>query len=76
MEYPKNKQIRLSPYKYKKLQKKVLKRDSFKCQNCGVHTEAPPHHKIFLSHGGSDIIENLVTLCITCHAKAHGRIEK
>jgi len=68
------KPIRLSRYLLKKLQKEVLIRDNFICQNpeCGVYTENPPHHIIFLSQGGSDTAENLITLCIKCHAEKHG----
>ncbi len=68
---PKNKPIRLTRYKLKKLQIEVLERDNFTCQECGTYTEAPPHHKIKLSQGGSDTTENLTTLCMTCHAKEH-----
>ena len=70
----KEKQIRLSRYMLKKLQKEVLIRDNFICQapGCGVYSESPPHHIIFLSQGGSDTAENLITLCPKCHAKKHG----
>ena len=68
------KPIRLSRYKFKKLQLEVLERDNFTCQNpeCGVYTENAPHHVIFLSQGGEDTAENLITLCISCHAAKHG----
>lgn len=75
MKIPKNKPIRLSKYKLKKLQQKVLIRDNFTCQKCGVFTQAPPHHKKKLSQGGSDTMENLETLCgpleNDCHGKEH-----
>lgn len=71
MPQPKIKIIRLSRYKLKKLQIEVLKRDNFTCQECGDYTEAPPHHIKFLSQGGSDTAENLITLCVRCHAKKH-----
>ncbi len=64
--------IRLSRYKLKKLQLEVLMRDNWTCQDCGRYTEAPPHHKIFLSQGGSDTKENMETLCVRCHALKHG----
>ena len=71
MQIPKNKPIRLSRYKLKKLQIEVLKRDNFTCQECEEYTEAPPHHIKFLSQGGDDTAENLITLCVRCHAKKH-----
>lgn len=68
---PKNKSVRISRIMMKKLQKEVLIRDNFICQECGCHTESPPHHIIFLSQGGSDTAGNLITLCMTCHAEKH-----
>jgi len=64
--------IRLSPYKYKKLQQEVVIRDNFTCQDCGIYTENPPHHKILKSRGGDDTAENLILLCQKCHAQKHG----
>jgi hypothetical protein len=31
------------------------------------------HHQQFRSHSGDDSAENLITLCITCHASVHNR---
>jgi len=70
---PKEKIIRLKGQAYKKLQRRVLERDEYKCQTCGKWTEAPPHHVRHRSQGGSDTLENLKTLCMRCHEKAHGR---
>lgn len=75
-QYPKNKPIRLSPYKLRKLQREVLERDGFTCQICGAFTQAPPHHIVYRSHLGDDTMENLITLCISCHRKVHdGKIK-
>lgn len=68
---PKTKIIRLTGKAYKQLQKAVLERDNFTCRKCGCYTNAPPHHRIKLSQGGSDILDNLETLCLDCHAKEH-----
>jgi len=52
--------------------KEVLLRDEYICQHCG---EAYPEynleadHKIPLAEGGADEVENMQTLCCTCHAK-------
>ncbi len=49
------------------------------CQNCGLSTSNvkynPPHHIVKRSQGGSDIPENLISLCYgpgsnDCHDKA------
>lgn len=74
-EDPKPTTLRLYDWAYKRLQIAVLERDSFTCQKCGQHTTAPPHHKRKRSRGGSDTMENMITLCgpleIDCHAKEH-----
>ena len=69
--YPKKNIVRLrrGSRAYIKLQLAVLRRDGFRCQECSTYTEAPPHHVIKLSQGGSDILENMVTLCVDCHAR-------
>lgn len=58
------------------IRKKVLQRDDYKCQFCGI-TETLQreqqkrglhvHHKIPSSEGGSDNMENLITVCPSCH---------
>ena len=68
---PKTKQITLTGKAKKKLQHAVLERDNFRCQECFRYTLAPPHHVIFRSHGGSDTMENMITLCIGCHDEKH-----
>jgi 5-methylcytosine-specific restriction endonuclease McrA len=68
---PKRKRIKLSYKKYKELEIKVLERDNCTCQECFCYTEAPPHHIIFRSQGGDDTMENLQTLCVSCHERKH-----
>jgi len=63
--------------KWKELRKKTLLRDGNKCQSCG--TSEPPflvHHKEEREKGGKDELENLVTLCKSCHMKAHDELVK
>ncbi len=69
MEIPKTKQIRLKGQAYKDLQHAVLERDNYTCRQCDKWTEAPPHHVLKVSQGGSDTLDNLVTLCHVCHDK-------
>ncbi|MCA1670460.1 MAG: HNH endonuclease [Thermomicrobia bacterium] len=49
-------------------------RDGYRCVRCGegdaiLHA----HHVIHRSDGGSDDLDNLITLCVPCHRKEHGR---
>ena len=55
----------------------VLSRDNYTCQICGEkHTQLEVHHIRFRKDGGSDRMDNLVTLCKDCHAKVHtGELE-
>lgn len=50
----------------------VLVRDKHSCQLC-EKTKVPlrVHHVIWRSQGGSDLPENLVTLCLACHDRVH-----
>ena len=69
------KPLRLSKHKYKLLMEEVLLRDRYTCQgkDCpGGWFLDPPHHIIFRSQGGSDVEENLITLCRYCHGAKHG----
>jgi len=60
-----------------KTQKKRVKiRDEQRCQVCGDRLPVPygrleVHHIVYRSKGGSDELENLVTLCDLCHAVIH-----
>lgn len=55
----------------------VLNRDDYKCQICGskdIRLEV--HHIIYRSNGGTNRMDNLVTLCHDCHRKIHsGELE-
>lgn len=62
------------------IRRKVLRRDGYKCLNCGwSHEEWNPsdprhlelHHKKYHSEGGKNIEENLVAICTTCHGSLH-----
>jgi len=44
------------------------------CQSCGAMMNLEVHHKEFRRHSGSDIEENLITLCSVCHASVHGQM--
>ena len=79
MEIQKNKPIRLNRTAYRKLQEKVLERDDYTCQ-LGLCRERgytlpidPPHHIVYKSRGGSDTMDNLITLCHYCHSQVHSK---
>lgn len=64
----------------------VLRRANGVCENCGK--EAPfkrakdgtpyleVHHKVMLSEGGQDTVENAIATCPNCHRKLHVGIKK
>ena len=52
----------------------VLDRDKYECQYCkgkSKDSRLEVHHIQFRSENGSDDVENLITLCKTCHDKVH-----
>ena len=44
--------------------------DFIPCENCASRC-ADVHHLVFRSHGGTDVIDNLMGLCRRCHDRAH-----
>jgi 5-methylcytosine-specific restriction endonuclease McrA len=68
---PKNPRLRLSPEFYEEVRQQVLRRDSWRCQSCGTISNLEVHHKEFRSQAGDDSDENLITLCVRCHADIH-----
>lgn len=51
----------------------VRKRDGGKCQCCGK-PGSHQHHVTYRSHGGQNVPDNLVTLCVTCHQDVHAHL--
>ena len=50
----------------------TLMRDGYQCTQCGKkNTKLNAHHIVWREHGGKDTIQNLITLCKTCHRKIH-----
>jgi 5-methylcytosine-specific restriction endonuclease McrA len=68
---PKSPRLRLTPELYEDLRQQVLRRDSWRCQGCGTMSNLEVHHKVFRSQAGPDSDENLITLCVRCHADIH-----
>ncbi len=53
----------------------VWKRQQHRCGRCGIHSRegdgAEVHHLLHLGNGGGNQLDNLVGLCIHCHALMH-----
>lgn len=64
-------------YGYANARAHALNRDNYTCQYCGAKkVKLEVHHIRFRRHGGSDDLENLITLCEKCHHDLHeGKIE-
>jgi 5-methylcytosine-specific restriction endonuclease McrA len=52
---------------------RALVRDNFTCVYCGEHRlrHLQVHHKVERQYGGTHDLENLETVCVTCHSKIH-----
>ena len=52
--------------------KAIYRRDGFQCAICGTGRFLQIHHYIPRGQGGTNKPDNLITLCDSCHAMAHG----
>lgn len=52
---------------------KVFIRDGWKCKYCGCRDGLHPHHIVFKSQGRKDTLDNLITVCYSCHIKIHDK---
>jgi 5-methylcytosine-specific restriction endonuclease McrA len=68
--------VKLPSHAYEQLRQWILKRDNWRCQNCGCLENLEVHHKLLRSQGGDDSELNLITLCRPCHSKEHDRSVK
>jgi len=64
--------FRMDPETYPRLRLEILKRDGWRCQNCGSMTNLDVHHMRRRSNLGNDAEDNLITLCRICHRLLHG----
>lgn len=64
-------------YAWRKLRDQVLRRDNYLCVHCyskGHVTQATDvDHKLSKTHGGTDDLENLQSLCQSCHQEKTAR---
>ena len=61
-------------YGFENTKAMVLNRDEYKCHICKTkkkNVKLEVHHIVFRSNGGSDEVDNLITLCHDCHKKLH-----
>ncbi|MGO9843605.1 MAG: HNH endonuclease [Candidatus Acidiferrales bacterium] len=63
--------LKLTDEEYASLRRRVLERDRWRCQNCGSSKDLHVHHLTRRSKLGDDALENLITLCATCHQRQH-----
>ena len=68
------KRIKLGKQVYRRVMKRVLERDGWRCRKCGSLKDLQVHHKIRRSQQGHDALGNLVTLCAYCHMAEHGQL--
>lgn len=71
LKRPKKVPNRLESKEYRLLRAHILRRDGWKCQNCGSIMNLEVHHQEFRSHSGQDTDGNLITLCTRCHSSVH-----
>lgn len=64
-------------WEWDKAKKDAKRRDQYRCQHCGVHqgkwknVDLHVHHIKPVSKGGSNDLDNLTTLCNSCHSSLH-----
>jgi len=68
---PKRPRRKLDPDRYRRLREEVLRRDGWRCQNCGTAEDLHVHHQQRRSALGDDAPENLITMCADCHRAVH-----
>ena len=60
------------PNEHIKAQKKVKEVEGYKCAICRCVTkDAQGHHLISYSRGGSSDLQNMITMCASCHRRYH-----
>ena len=67
----KSPRFRLDANSYRELLRQVLERDGWRCLACGSMQRSQVHHLKLRSQAGSDVEQNLITLCADCHARMH-----
>jgi 5-methylcytosine-specific restriction endonuclease McrA len=55
------------------MRKQARMRDGNRCRNCGASAKLSVHHLVKARNGGRDTLDNLVTLCASCHRRADAK---
>ena len=58
---------------WRSIRNQVFTRDNHTCQSCGSQSSLNCHH-IFYDRLGAENLEDLTTLCTTCHTALHKRL--
>jgi hypothetical protein len=53
------------------VKRQVKAKYNHKCAHCGSKEKLHLHHKEHFSKGGQNTVENLILLCVNCHAEEH-----
>jgi 5-methylcytosine-specific restriction endonuclease McrA len=62
-----------STSQWRKIRQRILQRDGYVCQMCGVEEANSVDHIVPRAAGGSDEEWNLQTLCTSCNSSKGGR---
>ena len=63
--------LKFSAEGYNLLREQVLQRDGWRCQRCGRSKDLHVHHLVKRSELSDDTLDNLITLCSSCHRQLH-----
>jgi 5-methylcytosine-specific restriction endonuclease McrA len=63
----------LNKSRWQTMRKQARMRDGNRCRNCGATAKLSVHHIVKARKGGRDTLDNLVTLCASCHRKADAK---
>lgn len=62
---------RIVELNWKRVCREALVRDNYRCVQCGSMRGLHGHHKALRSQGRVDSLDNIETLCGSCHKDAH-----
>ncbi len=72
------KHLRIMPYPqylqtehWKSLRMQVIERDDWRCQSCHDTTDNPQVHHLTYDRRGKELLEDLITICPSCHRAIH-----
>jgi 5-methylcytosine-specific restriction endonuclease McrA len=63
----------LNKSRWQTMRKQARMRDGNRCRNCGATAKLSVHHIVKARNGGRDTLDNLVTLCASCHRRADAK---